>query len=58
MSAQFTIAKYDCGLKQWSKTYSAPQGISQLQKQQAARMSRRIAVEQRRYAAGMAHNQG
>jgi len=29
-------------------------GSSQLRKHQAARMSRRIAVEQRRYAAGMA----
>jgi len=33
------------------------QGNSQLQKHQAARVSRRIAVEQRRYATGMADTQ-
>jgi len=31
---------------------------SHLQKHQAARMSRRIAIEQKRYAAGMADTQG
>jgi len=34
------------------------QGSSQLQKHQAARMFRRIVVEQRRYAAGLADTQG
>jgi len=33
------------------------QGISQLKKHQAAQMSRRMAVEPRRYAAGMADTQ-
>jgi len=33
------------------------QDSSQLQKHQAARMSRRIAVDQRRYAAGMVDTQ-
>jgi len=46
-------------IKQWSKTHTRPrQGSSQLQKQQAARMSRRLAIEQRMYAAGMADTQG
>jgi len=46
-------------LKQWGKTQSTlRQGSSQLQKHQAARMSRRTAVEQRKYAAGMADTQG
>ena len=46
-------------LKQWSRTHSVlRQRSSQLQKHQATRMSRRIAIEQRKYAAGMAGTQG
>ena len=46
-------------LKQGSRTQSVLcQRTSHLQKHQAKRMSRRIAVEQRRYAAGMADTQG
>jgi len=46
-------------LKQWSKTNSTlRQDSSQLQKHQAARMSRRTAVEQTGYVAVMADIQG
>jgi len=57
---QFTTGKISGNaLKQWSRTNSTLRhGSSQLQKHQAARMSRRIAVEQRRYAVGMADTQG
>jgi len=57
---QFIAAKLsDNALKQKSGTHSVlRQCSSQLQKHQAARISRRIAVEQRRYAAGMADTQG
>jgi len=45
-------------LKQESRTHSRLRQCSlQLQKQQALRLSRRIAVEQRRYAAVMADTQ-
>jgi len=57
---QFITAKISGNaLKQGSRTDSAlHQRSSQLQKYKAARMSRRVAVEQRRYAAGMADIQG
>ena len=57
---QFITAKIaGNALKQGSRTHSVlhPRS-SQLQKYKAARMSRRTAVEQRRYTAGMADIQG
>jgi len=47
----------DARCKSEVKHSTLRQGSSQLQKHQAARISRRIAVEQRRYAAGMADSQ-
>ena len=57
---QFITAKIPGNtLKQWSQTHSKlRQRSSQVQKHQAARISRRIAVEQRRYAAEMADTKG
>jgi len=53
---QFITAKISANaLKQGSKAYSVlRQRSSQLQKYKAAPMSRRIAVEQKKYAAGTA----
>jgi len=54
-----TVKMSGNALKQGSRTHSVlRQDSSQLQKHQAARMSRRIAVKQWKYAPGMADTQG